>query len=264
MIRSTLEIILKDKTRKRHMPNVVGGLPIHVSTAGGLRQLFYPMNTVDPDLLETAISLIRKGDTVWDIGANVGLFSIAALGLTGSTGTVLSFEPDTKLIDLLRKNALLNRKKSGEMQVIPAGVAGETGIRTFNIAKRARASNALAGYGNTQTGGTRVSQSIVCLSLNDCIATLPKPDVIKIDVEGAEQEILEASKTLFTSIRPRMAIEVSQTTRGAITRLLKNNDYHMFDASRPFEKSLEVQETQWNTLAIPSEQMDKVFNASSL
>jgi len=259
MIRRILEILLKDKTRKRYLPDNVGGLPIYVSTAGGLRQFFYPMGCVDPDLFQTAISIISLGDVVWDIGANVGLFSVAARGLVGPDGKVFSFEPDTKLIDLLRKNSTLKASNAGVMNVIPAGVAGKTGVRTFNIAKRARASNSLQGYGNTQTGGVRISQSIICLSLNDCLRELSKPDVIKIDVEGAEQELLENSIQLLSVVRPRIAVEVSVPTRAAITKLLKENSYNLFDANNPLKKDLEIEQAAWNTIAIPREQIDLVF-----
>lgn len=259
MIRKTLEVLLKDKTRKRYLPDNVGGLPIYASTAGGLRQLFYPMSSVDPDLFQTAISIISPGDVVWDIGANVGLFSVAARGLVGPNGKVFSFEPDTKLIDLLRKNSILKATNAGEMNVIPAGVAGKTGVRTFNIAKRARASNSLQGYGNTQTGGVRISQSIICLSIDDCLYEISKPDVVKIDVEGAEQELLENSTQLLSVVRPRIAVEVSVPTRAAITELLKDNSYKLFDANSPFKKDLEIERAAWNTIGIPVEQMDLVF-----
>jgi len=96
-------------------------------------------------------------------------------------------------------------------------------------------------------------------SLNDCLRELSKPDVIKIDVEGAEQELLENSIQLLSVVRPRIAVEVSVPTRAAITKLLKENSYNLFDANNPLKKDLEIEQAAWNTIAIPREQIDLVF-----
>ena len=262
IIRRCLENIFRDKTRKRHLPDMVGGAPFYASSAGGLRQLFYPMNTVDPDLFLTAKRLVKTGDIVWDIGTNVGLFTFSSAGLAGPSGKIFSFEPDTHLVGLLRKSAALQNKTSSEVSIIPSGIAGETGVRTFHIAKRSRASNSLADYGNQQMGGTRQTQSIVCLSLDTALSLLPKPSVVKIDVEGAEVEILSATKALFADVRPRVAVEAASPSRDNITQIFKQNDYHMFDANGSFVQGAEIDRAVWNTIAIPSEQLHFIPSAS--
>lgn len=258
LMRRSLEKILKDKTRKRSLPQSVGGHKIYASSAGGLRQLLMPMDKVDPDLFLTASRLIKEGDTVWDIGANVGLFSFSAMGLVGSSGEVVSFEPDAYLVSLLRKSASIQADNSAKISIIPAGIAGTTGVRSFHIAKRARASNALSDYGNQQKGGVRQMQSIICLSLEDALSELPPPAVVKIDVEGAEVEILSNGQSLLSKIRPRMAVESAPSTQDAITQIFKDNDYVMFDANGSFVQSERLNRAVWNTLAIPAEKLDFV------
>jgi hypothetical protein len=63
----------------------------------------------DPFLYRMADSLIRTGDSVWDVGANVGLFSFCAGFAAGSGGSVLAIEPDLILCRLLRKSYEANR-----------------------------------------------------------------------------------------------------------------------------------------------------------
>src|SRR5579859_3877308 len=89
----------------RRLPPPFAGARIYVSTEGGLRYLARPMAQVDPPLLRLAAEVVRRGDTVWDIGANMGLFSFAAAVLAGPEGRVLAVEPDTDLVGLLRRSA---------------------------------------------------------------------------------------------------------------------------------------------------------------
>jgi hypothetical protein len=62
------------------------------------------IGNVDEALLRNAIELVRPGDVVWDIGANVGLFSFAAAAPAGSAGKIVSFEADVWLAVLLRRS----------------------------------------------------------------------------------------------------------------------------------------------------------------
>jgi hypothetical protein len=63
------------------------------------------ISKISPELFSLAEKLIRPGDVVWDVGANVGLFTFAAAAKTGPTGKVLAIEPDPWLGTLLRRSA---------------------------------------------------------------------------------------------------------------------------------------------------------------
>lgn len=260
-LRVLAEQLLRDRTRVRRMPDEFDGLPIIVSSAGGLRCLFAPMTKVDPDLFATAKALVRPGNTIWDIGANIGLFSIAASSQTGSSGHVVAFEPDTTLVALLRKTAALQPQGGAKLDVVPCGVAGSTGFRSFVIAERARASNALSGYGNSQMGGAREVQLIACFAPDECLALLPAPDVVKIDVEGAETELLGSAETLLSQVRPAIACEVADRNARAVTEILHRHRYRLFDASQPLSGDAEIAQAAWNTIALPSERADSFLRA---
>src|SRR3974390_2182320 len=103
--RKIVELSTRDWVYPRRLPSSFGGVPIFVTPSAGLKYLFKPMTKVDPILLRNAIDLIRPNDIVWDIGANVGLFTFAAAARAGSNGCVIAFEPDTWLVQLLRKSA---------------------------------------------------------------------------------------------------------------------------------------------------------------
>ena len=106
-IRSLAETLLKDRVRCRALPVEFSSAPIYMSAAAGIGAILKPVDQVDPVLLRTAALLVRRVDIVWDIGGNIGLFSIAAAVRAGSTGQVFAFEPDPMLIQLLRASARL-------------------------------------------------------------------------------------------------------------------------------------------------------------
>jgi FkbM family methyltransferase len=255
MIRKIVEWMLRDATRLRRMPAEFSHAPIIVSTAGGLRPFLKPMAEAEPELFAAAKAAVRPGDNVWDIGTNLGLFSVAAAACATDIGTVSSFEPDIFLVGLLRRTASLQPKSSAPITIVPAGVAGATGLRSFAIAKRARASNALQGFGTSQTGGTRELQTIACYSVDACLAWLPQPHVVKIDVEAAELEVLGGAQKLLASVRPVIIIEIAVRNQAAATEIFKNNKYAMFDWAKPLTTANQSQICFANTIAIPIEKL---------
>ena len=93
-------------------------------------------------------------------------------------------------------------RRSAPVQVVPAAVASELSIRTLCLANRSRAANYLAEFGTTQTGGAREEQSIIAVTLDWLLESLAPPSVLKIDVEGAEMEVLAGANRLFETVRP--------------------------------------------------------------
>lgn len=137
---------------RRRLPEPFPRLPFYVSSEGGLRYWRPSLRDVDPPLLRTAIRCVRPGSVVWDVGANVGLFAVAAAGLAGPEGLVVAMEPDTWLVSLLRKTASLGGYRA-PIEVVPVAVCDENGLEGFSIARRSRSTNYLDGFGSTQTGG---------------------------------------------------------------------------------------------------------------
>jgi hypothetical protein len=104
-IRRVIERLTKRLVFRRRLPAAFGSAALYVSPAAGLRFLFRPMSRIDPPLLLAAHKLVKKDDVIWDIGANIGLFSLAAAVCAGDQGEVIAFEPDTWLVQLLRRTS---------------------------------------------------------------------------------------------------------------------------------------------------------------
>lgn len=234
------------------MPATFGRAPIWVTPAGGLRYLLKPMQAVDPHLLDLVEELVEPGHVVWDIGANVGLLSVAAAVRAGTHGSVIALEPDAVLVGLLRRTASVQSPASAPIMTVPAAVARELDLRTFCIARRTRSTNFLAGYGSTQTGGTAESQTVVAVTLDWLSDRLPPPNLVKIDVEGAELEVLQGAARLLTHTRPTIVCEVSNSA-AAVHELLTRSGYALLDATVSPTERVPLSIAPFSTLAVPTE-----------
>jgi len=193
---------------------------------------------------------VKPGDVVWDIGANVGVFSFAAARAAGPGGSVVAVEADTWLVDLLRRSCAIQPPCNAAVQVITAAVAEKMGLREFLIASRSRASNALSGHGSTQIGVIAERHTVVTISLDWLAHRLPPPQVLKIDVEGAELEVLKGGLDVLGTAKPIVLCEVANEHSDEITALLRGLGYLLYDGALPKPRPQE-QAARWNTIAIP-------------
>jgi len=194
---------------------------------------------------------VREADVVWDVGANVGLFSVAAAALAGPRGAVISIEPDAWLVQLLRRTASMQAGTSARITVLPCGITEGVGLRTFCIPQRARSSNYLVEYGRSQTGGEAERQTIVTLSLDDLLRWLPPPRIVKVDVEGAEGEVLAGAARLLADHRPILLLEVGELAAEEVTALLRMRAYRLLNGEHVGPRREPIDRAAWNTIAIP-------------
>lgn len=226
LLRGIAERLLGRITLVRSLPTEVGGRIVVNTRVGGLKYLFKAPRQWDPELLRIAGALVRPADRVWDVGANVGLFAMAARHQAGPEGTVLAMEADHDAVSLLFATA---RRSGDGFTVLPIAVSHQDGFVRFAIAKRARAANAIEGFGSTQTGGVLETRTLPSRSLDSLLDHFPAPTVLKIDVEGAELGVLRGASRVLSEFRPRIYCEVTGQTRTDATQLLHGFGYETFD-----------------------------------
>jgi FkbM family methyltransferase len=240
---------------RRRLPPEFSGLPIYVSPECGLRYWRWNIGKVDPMLCRMARELVSSGSTVWDIGANVGLFAFCAAALAGPAGQVLAVEPDLWLAQLLTRSSRdlrRNHQPAASVNVLAAAVSESNRVGLLSIAERARASNHLIeSQGSTQVGGTRGVQSTVTVSLDFLADYFPAPTVLKIDVEGAEVGVLRGASRLLQSSRPVIWCEVHPENSSVVADLLLANRYQIYAAALSPADRVPLHRASWDTLAIP-------------
>lgn len=258
-IRRAAEVLLGTLKVKRRLPATSGGgLLVTSAQVGGLKYLFKRADQWDPELLRIASILVSKGDVVWDIGTNVGLFSVAAAAKAGSEGRLISVEADIDAVALLNDTCRLRLSAHAEMTVLPVAVGSTNGFIKFAIAKRARAANAIQGYGSSQMGGISEIRVLPCITLDTLLEHFPAPRVLKIDVEGAEQGVLSGAQRLLAEVRPLIYCEVAIDTQDAVTEILRKHRYRLWDGATFDGRWVdELTLASNNTVAVPEEKIGR-------
>jgi len=159
---------------------------------------------------------------------------------------------------MLRRTSRAQSIASARITVLPIPVASEISLRSFSIAVRSRASNALSEYGGTQMGGLEQQHVVAAFNLDWLLSKLPIPDIIKIDVEGAELEVLSNQVRMLNEVRPLIVCEVGSNAADEITKLLTSASYRLFDGGKPLTNAQIVNRATWSTIAIPEEKRHRL------
>lgn len=250
MFRALIEHLSRDLAFNRPLPARVGGGRVVVSPDASLKLWRWNLNKAEPRLFDWAEELVGENDVVWDIGANVGLFALAAASLSGTQGFVLAVEADDWLAELLRRSTGMSNAQCARMEVLSAAASNESGLATFNVSARGRSTSHLGSVkGSTQTGGVRYSVQVPTVTLDSLLETRIPPTVLKIDVEGAEYEVLEGGLKLLDAGHPDILCEVSSENATRVGRLLHSLDYELFDLDQRVDSRVPLEIPTFNTLA---------------
>jgi FkbM family methyltransferase len=84
----------------------------------------------EPDVWKAVMSELRAGDTFVDVGAFIGLYTIAAAARYRGSGRVVAFEPDVRNFSLLQEHIRLNRLE-GQVELHRTAVSDRTGLASF-------------------------------------------------------------------------------------------------------------------------------------
>lgn len=134
---------------------------------------------------------VNPGNIVFDIGANVGFYTILAARLVGCDGEVVAFEPLPRNIKFLRQHTRLNHLEN--VTVVGAAVAEVAGATRFS-----ESTSFLQGYLDSQG-----ELEVEAIAIDSFVAARGRPpDVMKIDVEGGELAVLRGAERVLKSARP--------------------------------------------------------------
>jgi FkbM family methyltransferase len=132
---------------------------------------------------------------------------------------------------MLDRTRALHARQERRITVLCAAVADKYGVADFIVARRGRASNALASAGGrSQIGGTRFRRPVATVPMCALLAASAAPNVIKIDIEGAEAMAIAGIGGCLDAA-PRIYAEISPENLPAITAILSRAGYRCLDQS---------------------------------
>jgi FkbM family methyltransferase len=174
---------------------------------------------------------LAPGDVVYDVGANVGLFTNMMSRRVGALGKVRAFEPNPPVFEDLKRIVVLNQLTN--VDLYPVAVSDSEGFAAFNQilsgdVTREASGLALGGYNQTILPSA-ISVATTTLDLVEA-ATPHPPSLIKIDVEGAEFHVLRGARRALAKYHPKLVIEFHVDSAGyfdhvTMEDLLKTYDY---------------------------------------
>jgi len=160
----------------------------------------------EPLVQRALADYLRPGMTFYDLGANIGFFSLLAARLVGPQGRVISMEPDPEIAARLREN--LAQNQFGWADVEQKAAWSSTASVTFSRCDASASPDRGLGRVTTAQSPTGASLTVEAISLDDFCSSHPQPDCIKCDVEGAEVEVFRGARNLLHRRHPVIICEM--------------------------------------------------------
>lgn len=174
----------------------------------------YFQGTPEPEVQQALARHLRAGMTVYDIGANIGFFSLLAARLVGNEGRVIAFEADPEVASRLREH--IKRNEFSNITVEEKAVWSETGNVRFVRSDRVASPD--LGLGHVEPNATAAGWIRVAAVALDDYRCDPGPDVVKCDAEGAEVEVFRGARSLLARKRPMVICELHSDENRRILR----------------------------------------------
>jgi FkbM family methyltransferase len=176
---------------------------------------------------------VKPGERFLDIGANVGIYTLAAAHRVGSSGRVYAVEPHKPNAVALMRNVLKNNLQD-RVDVLTVALSDQRMIATFNY-KDLWPSSTGSQLGATNVSGKEfkvaASEVVLGLSVDELIEikAMTAPHHVKIDVDGIELPILKGmSKLLASPDRPRaVQVELNVGEHEAVEQFMSANGYKL-------------------------------------
>lgn len=178
------------------------GFRLHLHPANLAWQLWMDRHQRDADL-ELIRSLLKPGDTMIDVGANIGFTAIEGAQAVGMRGRVHAIEPHPFIHRCLSENLTLNQLGTSQVQTYAVAVAdtpSEKGVQ-FTNDRRDDMNYMLSKAPAHPSGTSGTGISVPVTTLDALFPDLPCCDLLKIDVEGAEFAVLRGASNLIKKTR---------------------------------------------------------------
>jgi FkbM family methyltransferase len=227
-IRPAYDRMLATVARNRGLERVINGTDrfrLGAQSRGFIAEKY------EPSVWGRVMREVRAGDQVAEVGASMGLYALAFAGRVGAGGHVTAFEPDPESVSALEANVGVNGWQD-RVTVVRAAVGQSSGQVRFAAAR---------GQESRIEMRPEVCDRVITVpmvTLDDVFAGR-RIDVIKIDVEGFEQQVIQGARTILSEERRRpraILVEVhpfawagASTTSASFLGLLESMGYRVED-----------------------------------
>ena len=237
----TLTRLIGDSEGMVTLPVVSGpGRGLRIRADLVQRREAYFWGKYDRYILEQVLPLVESDWTIWDCGTYLGYYSLVFARHVGPRGRVVSIEMDSRNLKRTQENARLNNLTN--LQFVNAAISSPVGDTEFIMDEETN-SHLPGVYTGTlemqrvwdQRDAAKPRGRIECISFDQAHFEkgLPRPQLIKIDIEGAEKKALQHGSRLFTEVRPLLLLELHNPECDlAAWEFSRNFDYELKSLDR--------------------------------
>ena len=181
-------------------------------------ELYGEWSEAEPELFRR---FVRPGDVVVEAGANIGAHTLALAQQVGEAGTVYAFEPQRIAFQTLCANVALNSLTNihCRQQALGAG-PGEIVVPQLDLTRRGN-------FGRVSLGHHKNGETVPVVTIDSL--ELPRCRLIKVDVEGMEQSVLEGASATIQKYRPVLYVENDRRQHSAaLIRCIMSLGYRLY------------------------------------
>lgn len=163
------------------------------------RALDMVIGSYEPAIQSLIEETLRPGDIAFDVGSNLGYFTLMMAKKVGSGGQVVAFEPDPEMFSALKRNLGRNSDAAAPVRALSVAAGAARGKVRFARGWRATRGRIVA------TGG---DLDVDVMTVDEASKRYGLPRLLKIDVEGGELDVLCGAGSVLTETRPLVLVEV--------------------------------------------------------
>jgi FkbM family methyltransferase len=222
VIRPLYDIVLGVIASKKGLERIMNGsdpLRLHPLWRG-------ISESYEPDVWKHLMGNVREGDTVVDIGAFVGLYTVTLAKRVGAQGSVIAFEPDPENFRWLQQHVILNHVED-QVKLCPVAMGNQAGEVGFMLGQA----------NQSRIEKNRGREFKLHVTTLDIEFANRRVDLLKIDVEGFEEKVLRGGirllgnmarcpRIIYIEIHP-YAWEAAGTSGKSLLSLLEECDYEV-------------------------------------
>lgn len=169
-------------------------------------RMIYFLGSHEPEETKFIKSVVQPDWVVFDVGAHIGFYTLLIAGIVDSSiGHVYAFEPNPGVFDILKRHIEIN--KLGHVTAVNIALGASIGQIEFFLGPSNN--TGMASVLPRDSGKRNIVTSITTLDTFVSANNLRRLDFIKIDVEGAEVDVLEGARNAIKSYLPRLMLEVN-------------------------------------------------------
>ncbi len=186
---------------------VANGLPMWVDTRDRVIAIHLLGDEVwEPSETAAFLAYAREGMCVFDIGANIGYYTLLAARAVGSSGRVYAFEPEPRNFELLTRNIAENGFRN--VRPVKAGVSNRAGVARLHLDDANFGAHSFeAGSLPTPSGRSVEVETVRLDDFADEARAFEAGVLVKVDVQGAEALVVEGGRRLLALPRITALIE---------------------------------------------------------